>query len=230
MSSWLITVMTFERYLSVRFPLHIKSWSTARVARIVIVIMTAFFTLFDGHYFFTYHLIHTGRYAYCYPVSDGAAYFIQFIWPWMDATLYSFIPFLVLLIFNMLLLKTLAETRNKLSSSRHTAEQGSGQQSRNLSVMLLTISFIFLLATTPSVIYWVFYAYWDTASPVTLLGATFTDTLMYINHSANFYLYCITGRKFRTELQLMFCSRTLAKSSASDLSLKTESSSDSRSL
>jgi len=127
----------------------------------------------------------------------------------------------------MLLLKILAETRSKLSSSRHTTDQGSGQQSRNLSIMLLTVSFIFLLTTTPSVVFWVFYAYWDPTSPVTILGPTVTDTLMYVNHSVNFYLYCITGRRFRTELQLMFCPSNLTKtqnSAVSELSLKTEPS------
>ena len=35
--------------------------------------------------------------------------------------------------------------------------------------------------------------------------------LMYTNHAVNFYLYCITGRKFRWELKDLFVERTLIR-------------------
>lgn len=68
--------------------------------------------------------------------------------------------------------------------------------------MLLSVSFVWLVLTGP-------YGMWSLVTPnpktqeerdrKTLLKIIFF-LLMYINHAINFYLYCLTGRKFRREL------------------------------
>jgi hypothetical protein len=89
------------------------------------------------------------------------------------------------------------------------------QQSRNIKMMTLTIisvTCIFIILTLPVMLYIVI------EKITTIDGDFFLDpnrkaviwsvlnVLMYINHSINFVLYCLTGSKFRTELATLFVS------------------------
>jgi len=69
--------------------------------------------------------------------------------------------------------------------------------------MLLVVSFAWLVLTTPFAVCGFLFAVGDVnmelASILMPLKAV-AFLLMYTNHAVNFYLYCITGRKFRREL------------------------------
>lgn len=86
----------------------------------------------------------------------------------------------------------------------------SHEGSTRLTVMLLTISFAFLLTTLPMNITSITADFWNRyredmgqVAKFTL-ARTVTELLMYINHSMNF-LYCATGQKFRHQLVWMIC-------------------------
>ena len=84
----------------------------------------------------------------------------------------------------------------------------SRKQTRQLTVMLLTVSVAFSLLNIP---YTVFYVYanvydWSVdphAYAITALAQQIGITLLTINYSLNFILYCLTGQKFRQELLCM---------------------------
>ena len=69
--------------------------------------------------------------------------------------------------------------------------------------MLLTVSFCYLTLTSPYAAYSLIYS-WPAADArgrsAEFLVKTIFFAMMYLNHSINFALYCITGRKFRREL------------------------------
>ena len=80
-----------------------------------------------------------------------------------------------------------------------------------LTVMLLTISFAFLLTTLPLLIANISAEFlhnikrdMEQLSKFTLVRSI-TEMLMYINHSMNFFLYCATGQKFRHQLIWLVC-------------------------
>jgi len=93
-------------------------------------------------------------------------------------------------------------------SSIHGGDQSTlGRQAR-VTYMLLSVSVTYLLLTAPFTLN-------------LLVAPRFTDRqvraryqlvkaffflFMYANHAVNFYLYCLTGKKFRHELCEMFCS------------------------
>ena len=90
-------------------------------------------------------------------------------------------------------------------------------QSRNLKMMSLTImlvSCIFILLTLPIMLFIVidkidFVAqnseHQSDSSCKSVIWAL-VNVFMYVNHSINFVLYCLTGSKFRTELATLFVS------------------------
>ena len=85
-------------------------------------------------------------------------------------------------------------------------------QERQLIVMLLCVSFVFLLLTLPIYIRQMVYQFIDeTASPHAYARYVFiyylTQGLYFTNSSVNFYLYCLTGSKFRADLKSIICKK-----------------------
>ncbi|XP_013388133.2 G-protein coupled receptor daf-37 [Lingula anatina] len=98
----------------------------------------------------------------------------------------------------------------------HTAGRRSDQQEgpllpvRSLTIMLLAVSISFLLLSFPAFINRMVQSYWkrDIASAREKARLDLTEVMVlmlnYTNHSINFFLYCLTGRRFRKELKLCF--------------------------
>jgi hypothetical protein len=172
----------------------------------------------------------------------------------VDAFIYSFAPFLVITLLNVLIIREVLKARSHRQRMQNTPEHHFHQalprrrllgshlvsQCRNglttsssstsstncrrasgpgegtkLTVMLLTVSFTFLLTTLPMNIALIFTAFWNQQKTHELhhtaqfnLAKTVTELLMYVNHSINFCLYCATGHKFRQQIvHLLRCKR-----------------------
>lgn len=225
-SVWLIIAVTVERYIAVCHPLKAPTMCSRRRAVMVIILMLLTFLLLNIHFFWTVE-VHTythnnDDYAY---QCEGTANFtklVQDIWPWVDAFLYSFLPFVVISVINSLIIHQVVQAHRSRSSLQSNIDQRNNrvqETSLKLTMMLLTISFAFLLTTLPmniSLIGTAFYNRYSNDLRFTArfkLVRTITELLMYLNHSMNFYLYCATGQKFRQQLLLLFChkSRCLKK-------------------
>jgi len=69
--------------------------------------------------------------------------------------------------------------------------------------MLLVVSFAWLILTTPFAVCGFIFAVGDVDRALADILMPFKAAaflLMYTNHAVNFYLYCMTGRRFRREL------------------------------
>ena len=94
---------------------------------------------------------------------EGYETLIADVWPWVDAVLYAFIPFFVILVLNSLIIRHLIvarHLRHQLSSycpsaggSRRVmtadSEGSPGTANTRLVVTLLVVSFAFLVTTLP---------------------------------------------------------------------------------
>ena len=91
-----------------------------------------------------------------------------------------------------------------------------------LTVMLLTVSFTFLITTLPMNVSIIASAFWnrqsDDLARMSKFQLVFTvaEMLMYLNHSVNFFLYCATGQKFRSEMVRMVCGKQRPQAIISD--------------
>jgi hypothetical protein len=175
-----------------------------------------------------------------YP-SYFALYFRRHIRPWVTWVLVAAVPAMTIFVLNILILRKMEKTvymrssTNRESASRiespsqnETVNNGvvdnagsellqssppsSNQPSlRQMSVMLLAISAVFLILVLPcftySVVKRVFFKRPRTGFFV--LVDVVVQVLLYTNHAINFYLYCLTGNGFRRMVKLLFCgSRT----------------------
>lgn len=226
-SVWLIVIMTVDRFLVVQFPLHAPKLSSLPRARKTVIMLIATMVLANLHFIWTVHLDDRHHCIYL----EGFEYFHVNVWPWIDAAVYSFLPFILLLVFNILIIvihrrsMKLRKTTLNINKPR-TRSQSSNQGTQlRLSAMLFTVTFTFLLLSAPNVIlicirntYFDFSMQVDDFRNIAVyrLVATLTMFCLYLNHAVNFLLYCISGRMFRKELWQIVkckCGVTVARSS-----------------
>ena len=84
-----------------------------------------------------------------------------------------------------------------------------GRHQRQLTVMLLVVTTAFLLLTSPQYIRYIIFSFLNiTKDEQTFAFATLfyhlTNKLFYTNSAVNFFLYCIAGSKFRSDVKLLW--------------------------
>lgn len=141
---------------------------------------------------------------------------------WIAFTIYSIIPFCTMLTLNSFIIRKLylmqnLLTKRTLSMRKSNSSQQSRKSQRNtlsMTRMLLCVTFYFVIVTTPTFIFSIIQQHMFDESEITpeklgrieLVDAVST-LLLYLNHSINFLLYAVSGRRFRRELSLLLCSR-----------------------
>jgi hypothetical protein len=144
---------------------------------------------------------------------------VEEVWPLVDAGIYSFVPFVVIIVFNGFIIRNITSARQarlvlRQESSLQKRKSGPGQSrkqtesSKRISVTLLVVSFSFLITTLPMNLVLIITSLADEVDneddaefAKRKLTSSIVEMLMYTNHSINFFLYCITGKKFRDQFR-----------------------------
>ena len=215
----LIVFITIDRFIAVRFPLMCSTWCTPKRARLTAMLITpATFLVELPHYFFV--RIVDGK--TCAGFSAKSPYSLVLSWVYM--LINSFVPFIILIILNMLIISAVRKS-TKFSSG---AEKGSGSQTsmggkkgddggdqkaardKQLLVMLMLVSFALLILLLPIYIRYIAFLFIDRKQSSYMLALyvllyNFTNKLAITNNGVNFVLYCIGGSKFRQDLREILC-------------------------
>ena len=153
-SVWLVCMMSADRCIAVTRPLHASSICTVRRARITVCILVICILLINIHFSFTHYLSSNNE------CTNHARYdfFIYRIWPWIDAAVYSALPFILLLTINLIIVHSLFQARRSTSKLQiyqsqicRNKNKLSTSMSRKLTTMLLAVTVFFLLTSFPMV-------------------------------------------------------------------------------
>ncbi|KAL8606914.1 hypothetical protein ACOMHN_048710 [Nucella lapillus] len=223
MSSWILTVMTIDRFIAIRYPLKSATICTRRNACLTLSGIAILCAAKNFHFFLSFE--HTDKDG-CLG-GDDFIDFLDKVWPWIDAAFYSFLPFSLLLLFNILIIrchrKALKQQRSLHATTSLSAASPRCRLSRfnlRLTAMLLVVSFTFMVMTAPKVILLcIRREAFKFSTPegrinfveiarYSLVSAVF-NFLMWTNHSINFFLYCLSGTRFRQEFLRMLSHWTL---------------------
>ena len=211
-SSSLLTIMTVEKCFALYFPLKTKSICTVKSAKKMSLVACLIFFAFNCQFFFVYDsTVSEHGYKKCIWVhvsEDYEAVYLQ-----IDAFLYSFIPIAVMFTANFLIIIKfmVAKWRNRHSGTE-SVNQALSKSAVKGTMMLLTVSFAFLVLTGPMSVYT---SVIENDPPLVFYGVT--AILQYLNHGINGLLYCISGSRFRQELIDMFVrSKSVTRSSTSN--------------
>ena len=134
-SVWTVVIMTIERFIAVALPLQASHLCTVKRAKSATVLLAIIILLINVHFLFTHTLITHHDPISCSPISTTAEEFMNNIWPWIDASIYSFIPLTLLIIFNILIIY------NLLKASKNIKMLNGNQNRRNSGVSkMVTVS------------------------------------------------------------------------------------------
>ena len=209
-STFFIMSMTFERFYSIIRPHKAASFNTVKRAKITIACIIVLCLLYNSPHAFV-SIDHGRR---CVPYGKPVP-FVQ-VYYWFSFSLNFIIPFISLLSMNTVIIHTLRKrSQSTLTKSdtqghaqnRHTTKIKNSES--QIYIMLLVVTFGFLILITPGYLMVLYVLVVDyTKTPQLYAGYYFFyhfgSKLYYTNNGINFYLYVISGQKFRSDLVNLF--------------------------
>ena len=212
-STFFIMSMTFERFYSIIRPHKAASFNTVKRAKNTIVGIVVLCLLYNSPHFVV--SIHHGR--RCVPYGKAVP-FVQ-VYYWFSFSLSFIIPFISLLSMNTVIIHTLrkrsqstltmSDTQGQVHNIRHGQTVKIKNSESQIYIMLLVVTFGFLILITPGYLIVLYVLVVDyTKTPQLYAGYYFFyhfgSKLYYTNSGINFYLYVISGQKFRSDLVNLF--------------------------
>ena len=219
-SAWILVAMTVQRAASVVWPHRVSVLCTRRKSIFTVMGIVLFTVSIHSHILYGAELIYddNGTLVVCCVKRDGYGRFMENVWSWVDLLSFSALPFLCLVASNGLLVKKLTfsihETNLKLSLGQSDQAKTRTRKVSSVTVTLIAVSTTFILLNLPFSAYILLHAFdvlpgSDDLEAKTLSNFIYAvvNILWYCNSAVNFYLYCLTGSKFRTEcLRVITCS------------------------
>lgn len=191
--AWLQATVAVDRLISVLMPHKYMvscKWklalSTVLIELLLVILLNLGVGMSVGH----------NSKGFCIAQSK---HFFYNVWGYIDLVSYSLLPALILIVCNSMIMKILKRSKLKVGSSR-------GSAARSLTVMLMSLNVLFLITTLPVSI--VFFLKWGVFGEhryavIELCWSVFS-LLQYAGSACTFFVYCITGSKFREELCHLF--------------------------
>jgi hypothetical protein len=130
-SVWMVVTMTIERFIAVSYPLQASSWCTVKRAKIATIIIAFLILCINFHFLFTHTLVKVSEVPIgCKPIQPFEA-FVEKIWPWIDASVYSVVPFSLLIVFNILIVHNLIKATKKIDKINKSNLKSQKNRSRD---------------------------------------------------------------------------------------------------
>ena len=201
-SSWIIVSLTVERYLCAYFPLHARTFNRCRSGYIVVTVISLLAITLNCHFMFTMDAYSDGIETFCLVLNFDFIRFVSEVWPWIDFFVYCIIPILLIISANTATIVQVYRSRRSVKSSQ------TASAARHLLLITLLVSSSFILLTFPLSchnvlkfvnmdITFMFDIRFQTAFVVMYNFKTF-------NHAVNFFLYVVSGSRFRADLKAAF--------------------------
>ncbi|XP_048730695.1 neurotensin receptor type 1-like isoform X2 [Ostrea edulis] len=230
LSAWLVVAFTGERYIGVCHPLKrrnicTKSGTRRIVGSIFVIsavvvlykpILSAVFVSSDGKH-------------YCTTERDYN--FVSFILDSIYAVLITLVPFIIISVLNILIMRRLIIRNKRKRECKIITEESIIRL--EFTIILLAISFCFIGLNIPFFAVWLrnflHSKYISNVDVLELYTHNFefwqgvlyiTRSIFYINYCINFFLYSITGAYFRREVKMLFTYHSLKRDSYSRCSLR----------
>ena len=210
-STWLITVISGERFIGVCFPY--RACSLIKVRRTIIAhsIVFAIAIFINLPLFFEFRIEQVDCYVNCSCYTMLPSWFSeqrtlakihQILW----LTLGTFIPLFILLFCNASILKAINQRRHVPAGHHHEDQQAM----MRLTWLLILIVFLFLILVCPSMVVQMIEQAHIHHNHLAL-AVTITNLFQALKFSSNFLLYCGLHTKFRKIITCKMPTRVLSR-------------------
>ena len=212
-SSWILVTMATHRALMVTWPHRVNAICTPTRSWSVVLTIAAISCLSVSHMLYGVQVTFPGRVC---SATGGYKLFLREVWLPLEPFLQSFLPISCILPSNIVLVVKLRVSVREASDQLATGDTQLTDRRKTVSSITLqavVVSTVFVVVTLPVAVWngssyvWSDEVVTDLHSlSVRLVTQQSLYLLSFFNYCANFYLYCLTGSRFRNELKYMLCS------------------------
>ncbi|CAF1082146.1 unnamed protein product [Rotaria sordida] len=221
LSPTLLVAVSVQRYLAIAKHHYSKRHCTVKNAYIVIGIICLLSIFIQLHWGIFYEIIlvpvkhsstllnRTISYKRVCNISEGHSKYFWFrsnMIGYIQWFFFTLCPFVTMLILNSLILKVIASAR-RIQQRINQKNQRKKAKQRNMTIMLLSVSCVFILLTAPASTFMAFgHLFRNLHGRNSQSLWTMLSLIYYANTAANFLLYFLTADVFRQELRVMILS------------------------
>jgi hypothetical protein len=197
-STWTLVIITMERLLSITIPLKVKLLLTMRLVVLLEIVVSALVIVIQIiRHFFAVELINRDNTKYLSPRSMAWDRFFVI----SDWTCFLGIPFIFIITASLVIAIKLR--------SPFGGTQVHSDRFRSVTTNLLMANVTFLCTNIPFRLVNILFYKLDMRlvylNPLQVATIRYTSVyLMHLNHALNFYVYILSGRKFREDVKALF--------------------------
>ena len=215
-STWLLVVFTLHRAASVVWPHRINVVCTRRKTLVAVSGMLLVACLPYSHALYGFDVVSTETSRFCIMRFQSYAIFFEDVWLKVDMFLFSLLPFAILVLSNGVLIVTLARSVKAARETLTTGQQTGSRQKKAsaTTVTVIAVCVAFVVLTLPlnvkHMLFSLFTSDLTSSHKLQYIAVlSFFDSLasmlVYWNYSIKFYVYFLTGTRFRSEFENTIC-------------------------
>ena len=214
-STWLLVVFTLHRAASVVWSHRVNDLCT-RQKTLAVIPGTFLVCLLHSHVPSGLNLVSTETCRFCSMGFESYKTFIDDVWVEFDMFFFSLLPFAFLVLSNGVLVFTLARSVKAARETLTTGQQIDDRQVKAsaTTVTVIAVSVAFVVLKLPldvkNILFSLYTSDFTSSRKLQYIAVQyFFDSLAYVltycNYSINFYVYCLTGTRFRREFKDIVC-------------------------
>ena len=210
---WLTVLVTFNRHQAVCEPIGPMRTYAVPMARIQVIFVLIFSILYNIPRFFEHQTLQTvvvDNVTTSYNLGDNKAYQVIYSNVIYYPVMYI-LPLSILTYLNVKLIKSLRILNRR--KEQMTGHRSNNENSAGITVIVIVIVCMFIVCQTPALVNQIFWAV--TSAPDRQCGqfhfyfTKISDTLVVLNSSINFVIYCLFGKTFRKIFYETLCPRSI---------------------
>ena len=231
-STFQVLAMTIDKYIAIKWPHKAATYSTPKRAKNIVISIWVFVLIYNIPHTFLTGVIERSCIAY------SIVGVITKIYSWLTFVINAIIPFTLLIYMNYVIVKTVRSSRkmfvnndaptledakqdvnNKLATRRQIKMKSAESQ---LTTMLLLVTTLFLVLLFPTYARYIYQSFVKRNTTYKYVSSKLfyeiSLALYGTNSGINFFLYCISGQKFRNDLKEIICCIGMAGHAPNDSS------------
>ena len=202
-----VVAMTLDKYIAIKWPHRAATYSTPRRAKMIAVGLYIFVFIYNFPHFFLSGVIG------CQCIGYAVRGLITKVYSWLSFVLNAVIPFVLLIHMNFVIMKTVKNSRKMFGANDTNTGMDSRQKvmknaENQLTIMLLMVTTLFLILLCPTYVRFIYLSFVKRDTPFEYASSVLLFQIPYkfysSNSGLNFFLYCISGQKFRNDLKEIF--------------------------
>ena len=215
-SSWLIASLTVERTFCTYFPHKVKTMCRPKTGYVVVGLILGFISALNIHEligFIYQENQQDTNVTMCGFVNVRYKNFMMYYFSWIEFSLYFLLPVIVIITCNF---ATVIKIFRNSDTSRmaHAFDLNRKKRNRHLLVITLLVSFTYVVSISPVTLYLTLKPYlfkdadyFFSSTQTEDIVSTIVYHLGFLNHAINFFLYILSGERFRKDLRAAFCKK-----------------------